>query len=41
MISPDAVAAPYYDPYVYDIDANPHPVWRRLRDEAPLPQRSP
>lgn len=26
---------PYYDPYDYEIDANPHPVWKRLRDEAP------
>ncbi len=26
----------YYDPYDYAIDADPHPVWRRLRDEAPL-----
>ncbi|MCR9096428.1 MAG: cytochrome P450 [bacterium] len=25
-----------YDPYDFDIDANPHPVWKRLRDEAPL-----
>lgn len=25
-----------YDPYDYEIDANPHPVWRRMRDEAPL-----
>jgi cytochrome P450 len=25
-----------YDPYDRVIDANPHPVWRRLRDEAPL-----
>ena len=24
-----------YDPYDYALDANPHPVWRRLRDEAP------
>ena len=31
-----AEAAPYYDPYDYAIDANPHPVWRRLRDEAPV-----
>jgi cytochrome P450 len=30
------MAAPYYDPYDYAIDADPHPVWRRLRDEAPL-----
>jgi len=26
----------YYDPYDYDIDANPHPIWKRLRDEAPV-----
>lgn len=26
----------YYDPYDYAIDANPHPVWRRMRDEAPV-----
>src|SRR5262245_34035696 len=25
-----------YDPYDAAIDADPHPVWRRLRDEAPL-----
>jgi cytochrome P450 len=25
-----------YDPYDRVIDADPHPVWRRLRDEAPL-----
>ena len=25
-----------YDPYDFEIDANPHPVWRRMRDEAPL-----
>jgi cytochrome P450 len=29
-------AALYYDPYDPEIDADPHPVWRRLRDEAPL-----
>jgi len=22
---------PYYDPYDYAIDANPHPTWKRLR----------
>jgi cytochrome P450 len=27
---------PYYDPYDFDIDDNPHPAWRRLREEAPL-----
>ena len=26
----------YYDPYDYEIDANPHPVWKRMRNEAPL-----
>jgi cytochrome P450 len=31
-----AAAAPYYDPYDYAIDADPHPVWKRMRDEVPL-----
>ena len=26
----------YYDPFDFDIDDNPYPIWRRLRDEAPL-----
>ena len=26
----------YYDPYDFEIDADPYPVWRRMRDEAPL-----
>jgi cytochrome P450 len=26
----------YYDPYDFGIDADPYPVWRRLRDERPL-----
>ena len=26
----------YYDPYDYEIDAKPHPIWKRMRDEAPL-----
>ncbi|HZP29053.1 MAG TPA: cytochrome P450 [Acidimicrobiia bacterium] len=26
----------YYDPYDFDIDEDPYPVWRRMRDEAPL-----
>jgi cytochrome P450 len=26
----------YYDPYDFEIDTDPYPVWRRLRDEAPL-----
>ena len=31
-IDPDV----YYDPYDFEIDADPYPVWKRLRDEAPL-----
>jgi cytochrome P450 len=27
---------PYWDPYDPDIAGDPHPVWRRLRDEAPV-----
>jgi cytochrome P450 len=27
---------PYYDPYDFEIDSNPYPVWKRLRDERPL-----
>jgi cytochrome P450 len=26
----------YYDPYDFDIDADPYPGWKRLRDEQPL-----
>jgi cytochrome P450 len=26
----------YYDPYDFGIDDDPYPVWRRMRDEAPL-----
>ena len=26
----------YYDPYDTEIDDDPYPVWKRLRDEAPL-----
>ena len=26
----------YYDPYDAEIDIDPHPVWKRLRDEVPL-----
>ena len=31
-----APAAPYYDPYDFEIDNDPHSVWKRLRDECPL-----
>ena len=26
----------YYDPYDWDIDTDPYPIWKRLRDEHPL-----
>lgn len=26
----------YYDPYDFEIDADPYPIWKRMRDEAPL-----
>ncbi len=26
----------YYDPYDFEIDSDPYPVWRRLREEQPL-----
>ena len=29
-------SAVYYDPYDFEIDRNPYPVWKRLRDEQPL-----
>ncbi len=29
-------AEPYYDPFDFEIDANPYPIWKRLRDQAPL-----
>lgn len=33
---PEVPADLVYDPYDYVIDRDPHPVWKRLRDEAPL-----
>jgi len=26
----------YYDPYDFEIDTDPYPIWRRMRDESPL-----
>src|SRR5689334_18921959 len=26
----------YYDPFDFEIDTDPYPIWRRLRDEQPL-----
>jgi cytochrome P450 len=31
-----SAAEVYYDPYDFAIDDDPYPVWKRLRDEAPL-----
>ena len=31
-----AVLAPYWDPYDEVLDDDPYPVWKRLRDEAPV-----
>ncbi|MGE2712499.1 cytochrome P450 [Mycolicibacterium litorale] len=32
----NAAVEMYYDPYDYAIDDDPYPVWRRMREEAPL-----
>jgi cytochrome P450 len=32
----DTPPAVYYDPYDFEIDADPYPTWKRMRDEAPL-----
>ncbi len=26
----------YYDPYDFEIDDDPYPIWKRMRDETPL-----
>ena len=31
-----AITDIYYDPYDFDIDADPYPVWQRMSDEQPL-----
>ncbi len=35
-MTPSATTSPYYDPYDFDIDEDPYPVWRQLRDDEPL-----
>lgn len=35
-IEAEAARDPYYDPFDFEIDADPYPAWRRLREEAPL-----
>jgi hypothetical protein len=32
----DTSSRVYYDPYDFEIDTDPYPVWKQLRDEAPL-----
>ncbi|HSS09570.1 MAG TPA: cytochrome P450, partial [Acidimicrobiales bacterium] len=32
----DTTVSLYYDPYDREIDKDPYPVWKRMRDEAPL-----
>ena len=32
----EVARGPYYDPFDFEIDADPYPVWHRLREEAPL-----
>ena len=36
MTTDSQVEGVYYDPYNYEIDCNPYPTWKRLRDEAPV-----
>ena len=35
-MTPVKVIDLYYDPFDFDIDDDPYPVWRRMREEAPL-----
>ena len=36
MTATESQSELYYDPYDFDIDADPYPIWKRLRDEQPL-----
>jgi cytochrome P450 len=36
MTTTNGETAVYYDPYDFEIDTNPYPVWKRMRDEQPL-----
>jgi cytochrome P450 len=36
MTATESESELYYDPYDFDIDADPYPIWKRLRDEQPL-----
>jgi hypothetical protein len=32
----DTESGVYYDPYDFEIDTDPYPIWKQLRDERPL-----
>ena len=36
MTTTSGTAEVYYDPYDFEIDTDPYPVWKRMREEAPL-----
>ena len=36
MTTTDVPGTIYWDPYDTEIDADPHPVWKRMRDEQPV-----
>ena len=36
MTATDTGSDIYYDPYDFEIDTDPYPVWKRMRDEQPL-----
>jgi len=36
MVTVDPTTDLYYDPFDNDIDDNPYPIWKRMREEAPL-----
>jgi cytochrome P450 len=35
-MGPQATQGIYYDPYDYEIDTDPHPVWKEMRDREPV-----
>lgn len=35
-VQPPTTEPIYYDPYDYEIDKDPHPVWKRMREEQPV-----
>ena len=35
-MSTTASTAPYYDPYDFEIDVDPYPIWKQLREDFPV-----